>query len=144
MLLTWQRHTTSTSVAIISTTFPLPSSPHCAPRTTVTLELNLDSLVPPFTNACDDIFLNLSFSFRSFFFLLSQNYSWKTIFFLNTHHHHARYTKNRKWFTNDGCSARWKQNCRENAKSNAFYDINFPHDFIRCHRLSHFCKCHFL
>lgn len=34
---TWQRHTMSDSVASRSTTFPLPSSPHCAPSTTVTL-----------------------------------------------------------------------------------------------------------
>lgn len=34
---TWHRHTTSDSVANRSTTLPLPSSPHCAPSTTVTL-----------------------------------------------------------------------------------------------------------
>lgn len=34
--LTWQRHTMSASCASRSTTFPLPSSPHCAPSTTVT------------------------------------------------------------------------------------------------------------
>ena len=33
---TWQRHTTSASCAKISTSFPLPSSPHCPPSTTVT------------------------------------------------------------------------------------------------------------
>lgn len=34
---TWHRHTISDSVASRSTTLPLPSSPHCAPSTTVTL-----------------------------------------------------------------------------------------------------------
>lgn len=34
---TWHRHTMSDSVASRSTTLPLPSSPHCAPSTTVTL-----------------------------------------------------------------------------------------------------------
>lgn len=34
--LTWQRQTMSASWASRSTTFPLPSSPHCAPSTTVT------------------------------------------------------------------------------------------------------------
>ncbi len=34
---TWQRATMSISPASKSTTFPLPSSPHWAPRTTVTL-----------------------------------------------------------------------------------------------------------
>lgn len=34
--LTWQRQTTSNFVASISTTLPLPSSPHWAPSTTVT------------------------------------------------------------------------------------------------------------
>lgn len=34
---TWHRHTMSDSVASRSTTLPLPSSPHCAPNTTVTL-----------------------------------------------------------------------------------------------------------
>lgn len=34
---TWHLQTTSASVANKSTTFPLPSSPHCAPSTTVTL-----------------------------------------------------------------------------------------------------------
>lgn len=34
---TWHLHTKSASVANKSTTFPLPSSPHCAPSTTVTL-----------------------------------------------------------------------------------------------------------
>lgn len=34
--LTWHLHTTSTSVASMSTTLPLPSSPHWAPRITVT------------------------------------------------------------------------------------------------------------
>lgn len=34
--ITWQRQTMSASLASMSTTFPLPSSPHWAPRTTVT------------------------------------------------------------------------------------------------------------
>lgn len=34
---TWHLHTMSASMASKSTTFPLPSSPHCAPSTTVTL-----------------------------------------------------------------------------------------------------------
>lgn len=33
---TWQRATTSASCARMSTSFPLPSSPHCPPKTTVT------------------------------------------------------------------------------------------------------------
>lgn len=37
--LTWHLHTTSDDPASMSTTFPLPSSPHCAPSTTVTLFL---------------------------------------------------------------------------------------------------------
>lgn len=36
---TWHRQTTSTFVANISTTFPLPSSPHWAPKTTVTYKI---------------------------------------------------------------------------------------------------------
>lgn len=35
-LLTWQRQTTSADWASMSTTLPLPSSPHCVPTTTVT------------------------------------------------------------------------------------------------------------
>lgn len=35
---TWHLQTTSASIASMSTTFPLPSSPHCAPRTTVTFD----------------------------------------------------------------------------------------------------------
>lgn len=35
---TWHRQTTSMSSASISTTLPLPSSPHWAPRTTVSLD----------------------------------------------------------------------------------------------------------
>lgn len=38
--LTWQRQTMSTSVASMSTTLPLPSSPHWAPSTTVTFDAN--------------------------------------------------------------------------------------------------------
>lgn len=37
--LTWHRHTRSTLFASMSTTLPLPSSPHCAPRTTITFDL---------------------------------------------------------------------------------------------------------
>lgn len=38
VVITWHLQTTSASAASMSTTFPLPSSPHCAPRTTVTLD----------------------------------------------------------------------------------------------------------
>lgn len=35
--LTWHLHTTSALTASMSTTLPLPSSPHCVPNTTVTV-----------------------------------------------------------------------------------------------------------
>lgn len=38
---TWHLQTTSASIANMSTAFPLPSSPHCAPRTTVTFDMGL-------------------------------------------------------------------------------------------------------
>lgn len=41
---TWHRHTMSASDASKSTSFPFPSSPHWAPRTTVT---RLSSFTPP-------------------------------------------------------------------------------------------------
>lgn len=37
--ITWHLHTISAFMASISTTLPFPSSPHWAPKTTVTLEL---------------------------------------------------------------------------------------------------------
>lgn len=36
---TWHLQTMSASIASMSTTFPLPSSPHCAPRTTVIFDI---------------------------------------------------------------------------------------------------------
>lgn len=61
---TWHRHTISEFKANRSTTFPFPSSPHCAPKTTVTL---LDCMLggvltqSPLTSECFEFVIEAIF-----------------------------------------------------------------------------------